>query len=107
MVGHSGPYRLGLPGISFRMAAVPRFNIQNRCCNSLFLGMNILSGLDLIDFLNPVKPIMGVIIEGNVPLIVRRIDRRSDFKKFNKSGSGTSSRSLQVWGYSVLQQAFF
>jgi len=35
-----------------------------------FLGMNILSELDLLNFLNPVRPWLGVIIGGNVPLIV-------------------------------------
>jgi len=35
-----------------------------------FLGINILSGLKLLEFLNPVKPLLGIIIEGNVPLIV-------------------------------------
>jgi len=35
-----------------------------------FLGMNILSGLKMLDFFDPVKPYLGVIIEGNVPLIV-------------------------------------
>jgi heparan-alpha-glucosaminide N-acetyltransferase len=35
-----------------------------------FLLINILSGLQLLDFLNPVKPILGIIIEGNVPFIV-------------------------------------
>jgi len=36
----------------------------------LFLGLNILSGLNLLNFLNPVKPLLGIIIEGNVPFIV-------------------------------------
>lgn len=35
-----------------------------------FLGLNILSGLGKLDFLNPIKPIFGVVIEGNNPLIV-------------------------------------
>ncbi len=35
-----------------------------------FLAMNILSGLNYLEFLNPLKPLLGVIIEGNVPLIV-------------------------------------
>jgi heparan-alpha-glucosaminide N-acetyltransferase len=35
-----------------------------------FLILNILSGLKLLEFLNPVKPFLGVIIEGNVPFIV-------------------------------------
>ncbi|MDP4223709.1 MAG: DUF5009 domain-containing protein [Bacteroidota bacterium] len=35
-----------------------------------FLALNILSGLKLLDFLNPVKPFLGEIIDGNVPFIV-------------------------------------
>lgn len=35
-----------------------------------FLILNILSGLKMLDFLSPVKPLLGVIIEGNVPFIV-------------------------------------
>jgi heparan-alpha-glucosaminide N-acetyltransferase len=35
-----------------------------------FLAVNILSKLDLLNFLNPFKSIFGVIIEGNVPFIV-------------------------------------
>jgi predicted acyltransferase len=35
-----------------------------------FLIINMLSGWKLLGFLNPVKPIFGVIIDGNVPLIV-------------------------------------
>jgi hypothetical protein len=35
-----------------------------------FLFLNILSSLKMLDFLNPVKPLLGVIIEGNVPFIV-------------------------------------
>ncbi len=34
------------------------------------MALNILSKLDLLDSLNSVKPILGVIIEGNVPFIV-------------------------------------
>jgi predicted acyltransferase len=35
-----------------------------------FLALNILSGLKLLEFLNPVKLLLGVLIEGNVPFIV-------------------------------------
>jgi heparan-alpha-glucosaminide N-acetyltransferase len=35
-----------------------------------FLIMNMLSGWKLLEFLNPVKPAIGIIIEGNVPFIV-------------------------------------
>lgn len=36
----------------------------------LFITMNILSQSSLLDFLDPIKPIFGVIIDGNVPSIV-------------------------------------
>ena len=36
----------------------------------LFIALNILSQLRILDFLNPLKPVFGVIIGGNVPLIV-------------------------------------
>lgn len=35
-----------------------------------FLLLNILSGLSLLDFLNPVRFLFGTIIDGNVPFIV-------------------------------------
>jgi len=35
-----------------------------------FLTMNILSKLHLLGFLNPVRPVLGVIINGNAPFIV-------------------------------------
>ena len=35
-----------------------------------FLVLNMLSGWDLLGFLDPVKSLLGVIIDGNVPLIV-------------------------------------
>jgi heparan-alpha-glucosaminide N-acetyltransferase len=35
-----------------------------------FLILNMLSGWKMLEFLNPVKPVIGIIIEGNVPLIV-------------------------------------
>lgn len=35
-----------------------------------FLVMNVLSKLSLLDFLNPVKPVLSIIINGNAPFIV-------------------------------------
>ncbi len=35
-----------------------------------FFLLNILSGLDLLRFLDPVKPVLGILLEGNVPFIV-------------------------------------
>ncbi len=36
----------------------------------IFLGLNILSKLHLLDFLRPVRPVLGPIINGNAPFIV-------------------------------------
>ncbi|MBI5009722.1 MAG: DUF5009 domain-containing protein, partial [Bacteroidia bacterium] len=36
----------------------------------LFLVVNMLSKLHLLDFLSPLKPVLGVIINGNAPFIV-------------------------------------
>ncbi len=36
----------------------------------LFLALNILSQLGILDFLNPAKPFIGVILSGNIPLTV-------------------------------------
>ena len=35
-----------------------------------FLSLNMLSKLHLLDFLNPIKPVFGIIINGNAPFIV-------------------------------------
>lgn len=35
-----------------------------------FVGLNIFSQLGMLDFLNPIKPVFGVIVGGNVPSIV-------------------------------------
>ena len=35
-----------------------------------FLTLNVFSKLHLLDFLNPVKPVLGVLINGNAPFIV-------------------------------------
>ena len=35
-----------------------------------FLVLNIVSGLKFLEFLNPIKPLFGVLLQGNVPFIV-------------------------------------
>jgi hypothetical protein len=66
---------LGLIGWGYLISAFVYLAVRDKILStfvafSFFLGMNILSKLDLLTFLDPVKPILGVIIEGNVPLIV-------------------------------------
>ena len=66
---------LGLIGWGYLVAAflylAVRDNINLTALAAVFfLVLNILAKLHLLDFLNPIKPLLGVIIEGNVPLIV-------------------------------------
>ena len=66
---------LGLIGWGYLVSALIYLAIRDNILNTsvillFFLLLNILSKLNVLDFLNPVKPILGVIIEGNVPLIV-------------------------------------
>ena len=66
---------LGLIGWGYLVAAfVYLFGRDNILITSLtvvfFLALNILSGLQLLSFLNPVKSVFGTITDGNVPFIV-------------------------------------
>lgn len=66
---------LGLIGWGYLVSAFLYLAVRDNIFNTLvawlfFLTLNILSKLDLLNVLNPLKPILGVIIEGNVPFIV-------------------------------------
>ena len=66
---------LGLIGWGYLVSALIYLAVRNNILNTtvallFFLTLNILSKLDLLDSLNSAKPILGVIIEGNVPFIV-------------------------------------
>jgi heparan-alpha-glucosaminide N-acetyltransferase len=66
---------LGLIGWGYLVSALIYVAVRDKILNTViallfFLILNILSKLDLLDSLNSVKPILGVIIEGNVPFIV-------------------------------------
>jgi predicted acyltransferase len=66
---------LGLIGWGYLVSAFTYLLCRDSILKSVafaafFLILNILSGLKLLEFLNPVKPFLGVIIEGNVPFIV-------------------------------------
>jgi heparan-alpha-glucosaminide N-acetyltransferase len=66
---------LGLIGWGYLVSALIYLAVRDNILNTVvalafFLVLNILSKLDLLNSLNPVKPILGVIIEGNVPFIV-------------------------------------
>ncbi|HNR41741.1 MAG TPA: DUF5009 domain-containing protein [Bacteroidales bacterium] len=66
---------LGLIGWGYLVAAFTYMVCRNSILRTtvaalFFLFLNIMSGLRMLEFLNPVKPFLGVIIEGNVPFIV-------------------------------------
>ncbi len=84
---------LGLIGWGYLVAAFTWLICRDSIIKTVavtmfFLGMNILSGLELLEFLNPAKPLLGVLIEGNVPLIVLTgLTGGLILKKFNNMGS--------------------
>lgn len=66
---------LGLIGWGYFVAAIVYLICRDNLLRTsvfwiLFVVLNILSQLGLTNFLDPVKPVFGVIISGNVPLIV-------------------------------------
>ncbi len=66
---------LGTIGWGYLIAAFVCLGVRNSILKTaiallFFLTLNILSKLHLLDFLNAVKPVFGVIINGNAPFIV-------------------------------------
>ncbi len=66
---------LGLIGWGYLVSALTYLWLRDRVVGILavwigFIVLNILGQLSYLDFLDPVKPIFGVIISGNVPSIV-------------------------------------
>jgi len=66
---------LGTIGWGYLVTAFVYLGVRNNLMKTsvamlFFLALNILSKLHLLDFLNPVKPVLGVIINGNAPFIV-------------------------------------
>lgn len=66
---------LGLIGWGYLVAAFIYLFVRDNILNTaiaflFFLGLNILTKLNLLTWIDPVRPILGVILEGNVPMIV-------------------------------------
>jgi predicted acyltransferase len=66
---------LGLIGWGYLVSAFTYISFRDSILKTavitiFFLLLNILSGLNLLGFLDFVKPVLGVIIDGNVPLMV-------------------------------------
>jgi predicted acyltransferase len=76
---HGFSYRswgiLGTIGWGYFIAAFVYLGLRDNILKTaiailFFLALNVLSKLHLLNFLNPVKPVFGVIINGNAPFIV-------------------------------------
>jgi predicted acyltransferase len=97
---------LGLIGWGYLVAAFVYLASPDNILNTVvaflfFLVMNILAKLDLLYYLNPVRPVLGVIIEGNVPLIViSGLITALILKKY--SGSGTMKTILTIVAIGIL-----
>lgn len=66
---------LGLIGWGYLTASLVYLFLRDSLIKTIaaalfFLALNILWAANLLEFLNPVKPFLGIIIQGNVPLIV-------------------------------------
>lgn len=66
---------LGLIGWGYLVTSLTYLFLKDNLLSTaliwfMFIGLNILSMLGLLDFLSPVKSVLGVIIDGNVPSIV-------------------------------------
>ncbi len=72
----------------------------------LFLSLNILSQIGLTDILNPLKPIFGVVLDGNVPLIVISAMLIGILLKKFKAESGQFLRRAVPLGFGALIMAF-
>jgi predicted acyltransferase len=103
---------LGLIGWGYLVAAFIYLAVRESILNTtmaclFFLGLNILSKLDLLDFLKPVKPVFGVIIEGNVPFIVLSgLLTALILKKYSKSDFRTTIAILVGLGAVSLLAGF-
>jgi heparan-alpha-glucosaminide N-acetyltransferase len=95
---------LGLIGWGYLVSAFVYLAVRDSILNTVvafffFLALNILSKLDLLYSLNIVKPIFGVIIEGNVPLIVLSgVLTTLILKKYSKEKYQTAIATIIIGG---------
>ena len=75
---------------------------------ALFLGLNVLSTLGLTAFMDPVRPFLGVIVDGNVPFIViSGMIAGLMVKKSADTGYKPLIRNLIIAGVLILAAGFF
>jgi len=75
---------------------------------ALFLGLNVLSTLGLTAFMDPVRPFLGVIVDGNVPFIViSGMVAGLMVRKSADTGYKPLIRNLIIAGVLILAAGFF
>jgi heparan-alpha-glucosaminide N-acetyltransferase len=103
---------LGLIGWGYLVSAFIYLAVRDNILNTVvallfFLALNILTKLDLLNSLNPVKSIFGVIIEGNVPLIVLSgLLTTLILKKYSKSDSRKTIITVVALGILITLSGF-
>ena len=104
---------LGQIGWGYLVSALIYFAVSDNILNTIiaflfFLAMNILSKLDLLTSLDPVKPILGVIIEGNVPfLVIAGMLTALLLKRFSKKSSLKTIVTIVTIGALSIIAGFF
>jgi heparan-alpha-glucosaminide N-acetyltransferase len=73
-----------------------------------FVGLNIVDKLNMLSFLDPVRPILGIIFEGNVPSIVLAgMLATAVLKKYSSSDSVKTITIISALGIVSLVAGFF
>jgi len=104
---------LGLIGWGYLAAALTYFLIRDKLLGValiwlVFVLLNLLSQLGITDFLNPVKPVLGVFIDGNTPSIVLAgLLTSLIFRKLLKKNFKTVVFVLIFTGAGALTAGFF
>ncbi len=103
---------LGLIGWGYLAAALSYLFIGNRIWGiatvwMAFTGLNVLSAMGLTHFLNPLKPVLGVLISGNTPSIVLAgLVTSLVFQKFKNRGYKKMVFILLLMGLVALLSGF-
>ncbi len=72
-----------------------------------FLALNVLSKLNLLDFMNPVKPVLGILINGNAPFIVLAgLFTTLILKKYSKDNAGKTFMIIALLGILFIVAGF-
>lgn len=104
---------LGLIGWGYLVAAFVHMILRENIVATflafiVFLGLNILSGLGLTAFLDPARPVLGVIIDGNVPmLVIAGLCVSLIIRRTETENAGTGILYIVLAGIATIAAGFF